>query len=939
MSHLFSPGSSDLGAARSHARSGGDDTRVIEVTRIENAGKAPLTKSFDLREGMLHKVTSAKLVLGSAHRMGVACIQEFGDLLASLEPHEALTYGVADNRDSEIVTDAALRNKPGAISRTRKYFSFRPAPSIMLLDHDPAPDASPVTAEQLRNSLIEACPELAAAPMAALGSASSFIYDCERELRGAGGWHLYVVVADGSDIERAGNALYEHCWRAGIYSECPGYYKVSKSGQLLDRNLIDASVWQPERLDFAAGALCIEPVVQRRPLVQFWNPAAPPFDTRRIANLTPEQAEIVSKHRAVAREAVKDERTIIRAKYRSERIAELCARGLDDARAGEIIDQALDHKALLGDFELTISSGERITVAEVLANKTKFHSTRFADPMEPEYGNDGRIAYANLYGGGRPYIYSHAHGGRRFELYPQPRTLQLQRGELPRLADRAIELMSLGGDLYDRPIGNGRYSLVYVREGFIIPSDEPWLRDYLGRLVKCERFDKRSKTWESADVPPELVKAILGRTSDRNLPKLKAVIVDPVMRLDGSILDSPGYSAQDGLLFVSDEIEPPRVPLEPTDEQVRTAFKSIWRAFAEFPFADTASRGVMLAALVTAVMRPMVPTAPAFAFDAPKAGSGKSLLAECICAVCGIPPPVNPPPRDDDEAAKTLFSALRNGARVVLWDNFTQPVYGNSAICAFLTASQFSQRVLGHSEYETLPNGAMLLLTGNNLRVQGDACRRVLVCRIDAGTEHPETRSFPLAPAQHLRQNRTEIRTAILTLLRSFHSRGAPKQTDDTVGSFEDWDALVRQLVVWLGHSDLTGGVQLSDPFETARANIDNDLNADSLGGFMHAWREVFGDGHRTAAQALNEVQLATTSAIDGLREAIDAVEEDRPLTPKRFARWLQKHRDQPVDGLRIVALRDSRTKNFAYAVVPLVEEVPPNRKSAELAQLDPLLQ
>ncbi len=912
---------------------------MIAVTRIENASAAPLTKTFELREGELHKVTSAKLVRGSAQRIEFESIQEFADLLASLMPHQALAYGVADNRDAEIATDAALRNKLGAISRTRKYFSFRPAPSILLLDHDPAPDAQPLTAEQLRNSLIKACAELAAAPMAAIASASSFIYDGERELRGVGGWHLYVVVADGSDIERFGKAIYEHCWRADIDGKCPGYYKVSKSGQLLDRNLVDASVWQPERLDFAAGALCIDPVAQRRPAVQLWNSDAPPFDTRRIANLTAELAETVSTHRTAAREAVKVERATIRAAYRSERVAELTARGLDDTRAGEIIDQALDHKALLGDFELTTSNGERITVAEVLAEKTKFHATRFADPLEPEYGNDRRIAYANLYGGGRPFIYSHAHGGRRFELYPQPRTLQLQRGELPRLADRAIELMRLAGDVYDRPIGNGRYSLVYVREGFVIPADEAWLRDYLGRLVKCERFDKRSKTLEPVDVPPELVKAILGRASDRNLPKLEALISDPVMRLDGSILDVPGYSALDGLLFVSDDIEPPRVPLEPTNEQVRLAFKSIWRAFAEFPFADTASRGVMLAALVTAVMRPMVPTTPAFAFDAPKAGSGKSLLAECICAVCGIPPPVNPPPRDDDEAAKTLFSALRNGARVVLWDNFTQPVYGNSAICAFLTAPQFSQRVLGHSEYETLPNRAMLLLTGNNLRVQGDACRRVLVCRIDAGSEHPETRSFQLAPAQHMRRNRSEIRSAILTLLCSFHSRGAPKQTDDTVGSFEDWDALVRQLVVWLGRSGLTDGVQISDPFETARANIDSDLHADSLGDFMRAWREVFGDGHRTAAMALNEAQFAATPAADRLREAIEGVEDDRPFTPRRFARWLQKHRDEPIRGLKIVALRDPSTKNYIYAVVPLqAEVVSPRLRMAEPAQLHPLL-
>jgi hypothetical protein len=912
---------------------------MIALTVIDNAGAAPLTKTFELRNGELHKATAAKLVRGRARRVNVTGLRQFVELLASLERHQALVYGVSDKSDAEIVTEKALRSNPGAISRTRKYFGFRPAPSIMLLDHDPPPDAPPLSAEQLRDSLIAACPALAQAPMAGLASASSFIYDGERELRGPGGWHLYVLVADGSDIERAGNALYEHCWRIQIGGRCPGYYRVSKSGQLLDRNTIDPSVWQPERLDFAAGALGIEPVVQRRPAVTLWNADAAPFDTRRIADLTREQAETAAKHRALARGVAKSECDRVRAAYRAERVAELAARGADEQDAAETVEQALDHRALLGDFPLITSDGERVTVAEVLADKSKFHATRFADPLEPDYNDDQRIAYANLYGGCRPYIWSHAHGGRRFDLYPQPRTLQLRRGELPRNADDVIERMKLAGDSYDRPTGNGCHSLVYVRGSSIITADESWLRDYLGRLIRCVRYDKRSKSWEPVDVPPDLVRAILGRTSDRGLPVLEAVIFDPVMRPDGSVLDVPGYSAQDRLLYVSEEIDPPRVPMEPTDEQVSSAFNTIWRGLADFPYANGPARGVLLAAVVTAVMRPMLPTAPAFAFDAPKAGSGKSLLAACVCALCGVPPPVDPPPRNDDEAAKTLFAALRSGARVVFWDNFTQPVYGNSAICAFITAPQFAQRVLGHSEHETLPNKAMLLLTGNNLRIQGDACRRVLVCRIDAGIEHPETRTFQLAPAQHIRDHRTEIRAALLTLLRAFHCRGAPKQTRDTVGSFEEWDALVRQLVVWLGRSGLAGGVQIGDPFETARANIDDDPQADALEEFLQAWREHFGDSPRTAAQVLNGLQLAAKPSAERLREAIEAVEEDRPFNARRLARWMQKHRDQPISGLKIVASLDAHTKSYAYAVVPLSGKNPSARTTFEPPLLlDPLL-
>src|ERR1019366_7654956 len=168
------------------------------------------------------------------------------------------------------------------------------------------------------------------------------------------------------------------------------------------------------------------------------------------------------------------------------------------------------------------------------------------------------------------------------------------------------------------------------------PASDPWLRDHVGRLVKCVRFDRRSKACQPADVPPELVSAIQARTTDRGLRVLDAVICDPVMRPDGSILDAPGYSEADLVLFVSDEGDPPRIPQVPTDAEVRAAFAELWRPFAEFPYAHDAARGVMLAALLTAVTRPTLPTAPAFAFDAPKAGSGKSLLAESVSWLCGV---------------------------------------------------------------------------------------------------------------------------------------------------------------------------------------------------------------------------------------------------------------------------------------------------------------
>jgi hypothetical protein len=896
-------------ATRAEAPAPGDPVERVVLTIMSNEATdtlvgrpLPLSKTFTLNhDGSLTKTTSAQLTHGRAKQQSVASFAEFAALLGSLKPHQALAYGVAAQPDARVVTKDELPATPGAIARSRKYFRFRSAPSVMFVDYDAPEGAAPALPDELRDMLIHASPALAEAPMLAQSSASSFIYHGDTQLRGAGGWHLYIAVRDGSDILRAGGALYEHLWRIGA-----GYYVVSKSARLLDRNLIDRSVWQPERLDFAGGAECVPPLEQRRPSIKLWNADAPLFDTQRIVDPTREEQEIISRNRAVAREAVEDKRRSMRTEYTGARCKELVARGINEADANTVIAEALDRSVLLGDFLLITSSGERVTVAQVLARKTEYHGARFADPLDIDYRQDHRIAVANLCGGGRPYIYSHAHGGCRFELYPQPRVLQIQRGELPRLADKVLDVMRVAADVYDQPVGRGQCRLVYARDGHLIPVTDPWLRTYIGRLVRCERFDKRSNKSEAADVPRELVEAIQSNTTDRRLNVLEAVVSDPIMRLDGSILDVPGYSARDRLLFESGATDPPRVPNDPTDEQVRTAFGELWHPFIQFPFVDDCDRAAIVAALLTAVVRPILETAPGFVFDAPSAGSGKTRLAQCVSWVAGVAPHEEAPPSTDEETAKRLFSLLRGGAKVILWDNYTQPVYGNSALCAFLTAGQYTSRVLGVSQTETVANRAMFLATGNNIRVQGDACRRLLKCRIDAGIERPSMRTFDLEPATWVRDHRQTMRVAALTILRGFQSRGAPRQIGTTAGSFENWDRLVRQCVVWLGRSGLAS-VGLGDPYTSAEANMDSDSEMEVLLDLMKAWRSTFEDRWISAGDALRSAPFSS------LNDAINAITGgDHTFNDRRFGRWLQKHRDLPVSGLKIVSKREDNANRYA---------------------------
>jgi hypothetical protein len=55
------------------------------------------------------------------------------------------------------------------------------------------------------------------------------------------------------------DVLFKRMWLGGH-----GYIVISRAGSMLVRSIFDASVFSPERLDFVAGANCVD-CEQRRP--------------------------------------------------------------------------------------------------------------------------------------------------------------------------------------------------------------------------------------------------------------------------------------------------------------------------------------------------------------------------------------------------------------------------------------------------------------------------------------------------------------------------------------------------------------------------------------------------------------------------------------------------------------------------------------------------
>jgi len=436
-------------------------------------------------------------------------------------------------------------------------------------------------------------------------------------------------------------------------------------------------------------------------------------------------------------------------------------------------------------------------------------------------------------------------------------------------------------------------AIVHIYNGATVPLDRHALAHFLGGAVRFVRY-RQDGTATADDPPQRLVDQLLSLGAMRGLKPLDAVTTIPTLRPDGSVLDSPGYDAASRLLYAGDGES--SVPDHPTADEVRAAYETALYPFREFPFVAPQDWAVMLSAILTAVVRPALPTAPAFAFDAPTVGSGKTLLASCIAALASGERPEPWPPvaaRDDEEIRKRLFAALRTGARAIVWDNLAGTL-DSPSLAAFLTGPTFRDRILGKSESLALPNRAVFLLTGNNVSLAGDMPRRVLTCRIDPKCERPFARQFDLDPLAHVMAHRVDIATAALAIVRGWLTSGAAPRPG-RVASFEAWDSFVRQPVAWIM------GV---DPLDAINTGAEADPEREALGDLLEALRMCFGDAGFTAADVADAIRKGAGPFGDEAQRAVAAAVADvagrNDPSAKSIGRILNFRRGRIVNGMKL---------------------------------------
>jgi len=417
------------------------------VLTVAKSMLSPLTKSFSLSaNGDLLKKSGGKLVYGELYKAEVRDATELSILLKRQTAYNALIYGVCACDKAFIATESHIEDlrrgdkthenvsiKGGKvygkddipfIARTRQNFHYSDGPAVMMIDYDvPRTEGMErLDVEALLEVLNKASSGfLDKAPFIVAHSTSSFIYNGEVQLKGASGVRVLVLVQNGTDVKRAGEVLFN---RLVLFGQ--GYAEISKSGNIEVKTIVDRYVWRPERFDFVSGAHCEAPLEQRRPAFEVHNSEAAYLDTvSAFPDLTIAERKALAAIKEEIKKSVADAARKVRVEW-AEAQAKKKFETLGIDTDNELIEydktrrmylRAVENKVLMGDFELIAQNGEPVTVGTIMDDPATWHGKKFHDPLEPDYNDsDPRICTAYLYTKGAKYLYSFAHGGRRFIL-------------------------------------------------------------------------------------------------------------------------------------------------------------------------------------------------------------------------------------------------------------------------------------------------------------------------------------------------------------------------------------------------------------------------------------------------------------------------------------------------------------------------------------------
>lgn len=445
------------------------------------------------------------------------------------------------------------------------------------------------------------------------------------------------------------------------------------------------------------------------------------------------------------------------------------------------------------------------------------------------------------------------------------------------------------------------------------------LQEEITRVVDIQRYDKTQNEWVRTGPPSWMVAAVHDRKCWPGVPVLRGIVNFPVLRPDGSILQTPGYDPASKLVFrPSGEFLPvPETPTRQDDEEAKRALRDL---VCQFPFVGEEDYSAYLAGVLTPFVRYAYEGGcPSFVVTANAPRVGKTKLVHIASLIySGLPAPTSAYTRNEDELQNRIFGFAKNGDLLTLFDN-VDCLFGNAILDAALTSQSWTGRQFHSQDSPPYPLKWILWVTSNRFRSKADTYKRIQPIKLKTLLEKPEKRSDlrDVRIERTVLNRRPELVRACLTLLRSYFANCTDEVDIPYWHTFPEWSEIVRKCLVWHG---------LKDPYIAHEANTEDiDTTVSAKRTLVLGWKELLDseklsscstrDAHRLMAEALEEYE---NSPGTGLRlETLISALQDRQIAPNRrgalpdpgeIGYILRSIQDSIFDGYAIAAKDKGRS-------------------------------
>lgn len=348
----------------------------------------------------------------------------------------------------------------------------------------------------------------------------------------------------------------------------------------------------------------------------------------------------------------------------------------------------------------------------------------------------------------------------------------------------------------------------------------------------------------------------------------------PVLAPDGRLIMKEGYDRESGVLYLP---HPDMATLDlsdepPGDAEIEGAVALLDDLLADFPFVADCDRAHAIAfALVPIVRMAIHGRTPLFRFEAPQPGTGKSLLMRTLARLTCSTISELAPTEDDEEWRKRITSALVREPEAFLIDNANS--LKSPSLAKLLTDDTWDDRILGTNTSVRYDVQCVFGATLNNPEVTREILRRSLRIRLDAKTEHPESRGGFRHPnlEEYCRENRAALVGALVTVARAATT---PVANVTMLGGYEPF---CRLMAAVLRRAAVEGF--LGDRGDISSLSIQENAGV----AFVKVWGETFGTQECSATDLLE-----IAKGIDGFY--LGKSENDRSQKTS-LGLWLKNHR------------------------------------------------